>query len=254
MISLALSVSLAIISVPDPLAAEAFDQVIQTVRNAAPVRVESTLQLESRIGKTIESSDVHKSVYVLDAPERGLIRSGDWRWRASEGELIITHAHDDSAYVRHEHEGTPLEGLRAMVLSMPDPYLAIAMGSAQRDEVCMQLHDQPLGLEPSAIDADGRRVRLQGDGASMTLELDAVGRPERGILDLEGTVGLPEGVRIRWTWTWSHASLSSEELEAAMLFERRNRKRVDSPLSLRVGSSDGAQEHEDSSSASEGGQ
>ena len=254
MILLALLIPLASISSPDPSATEALDRLIQTVRNADPVRVESTLHLESRIGKTVESSDVHTSVYVFDAPRRGLIRSGDWRWRASETELIITHAHDDSAYVRHEHTGTPIEGLRSMVHSMPDPYLALAIGSDQRDVVCMQLYDEALGLEPVAIEEEGRRLLLKGDGASMTLELDAVGRPERCVLDLQGRAGLPEGVRIRWNWAWSHASLSREELEAAMVFERRNRKRVDSPLSLRVGSPEGAEGPVEASPSSEGGQ
>jgi hypothetical protein len=252
-ISLALTISL-VVGVPDPLATQAFERVVETTRSAAPVRVESTLRLESRIGKVIESSDEHKSVYVLDAPGRALIRSGDWRWLAIEGELIITHANDGTAYVRFEHEGTPLEGLRAQVVSMPDPYLAMALGSDRWDVVCTQLHDVPLGLVPVAVEEDGRRLRLQGADASMTMMLDAVGRPESCFVDLHGTAGLPEGVRVRWSWSWSHVSLSPDELEAALLFERQDRKRVDSVLSLRSERQDMAPEASTDSTSSEGGQ
>ena len=253
MIILALAISL-VAGVPDPIAAEAFERVVETTRNAAPVRVESTLRLESRIGKVVESSDEHKSVYVLDAPDRALIRSGDWRWLAIEGQLISTHANDGTAYVRFEHEGTPLEALRSQVVSMPDPYLAMALGADRWDVVCTQLHDVPLGLVPVAVEEDGRRLRFQGAGASMTLMLDAVGQPESCFVDLEGTPGLPEGVRVRWSWSWSHVSLSPDELEAALLFERRERKRVDSVLSLRIERQDMAPEASTDSASSEGGQ
>ncbi len=215
---------------PGSRAVVLFDEVAQTIRNAGPVRVESSLVLESRIGEVVERSDPLVAVYVLDGAHRGLVRLNGWRLTADAGQVIIEHDHDPGAFVRLEQDGSPLATIRSAFRSLPDPYLALALGSEDPESLVGELHDEPLDLVP--VDSESGMLLLQGDSSSLQLTLDAVGRPVEGTLLLEGDMAAGE-VELKWTWTWSHASLSREELEAAIRFERRGRQRLDDPLSLR---------------------
>lgn len=215
---------------PGPTATEGFNELIRTVREGDPVRVESVLVLESSIGDVVERTDPLVAVYVLDGPGRGLVRLKGWRLTADEGQVIIEHDREPDAYVRVEHAGTPLAAMRKLLRSLPDPYLALALGSSEPASLLKELHDEDLGLVPT--ESGSESIRFTGDTATLELSLDAVGRPVEGELILTGG-RLPEDVRLRWHWTWSHASLSRDELEAAMQFDRRGRQRVDSPQALR---------------------
>ena len=88
----------------------------ERMRATVPVRVESTLVLEVRVGGVIESIRPDGSVYVLDGDGRGMLRTDGWVWRVLDRELVIEHQHDDAAYVRQQCVGTPLEALRDQFL------------------------------------------------------------------------------------------------------------------------------------------
>ncbi len=211
-------------------ATDGFNELTRVVRSAGPVRVESSLVLESSIGAVVERTDPLVAVYVLDGPGRGLVRLKGWRLTADAGHVIIEHDQEPDAFVRLEQAGSPLASIRTTLKSLPDPYLAFSLGSDDPVSLLEELHDEPLGLVP--VESGSDSLLCTGDSSTLELSLDAVGRPVRGTLVLTGGQ-LPEEVELRWNWTWTHTSLSRDELEAAMQFDRRGRQRLDSPLALR---------------------
>ena len=130
------------------IATDGFNELTRTIRNAGPVRVESSLVLESSIGSVVERTDPLVAVYVLDGHRRGLVRLKGWRLTADAGQVIVEHDQEPDAFVRVEQAGSPLASIRAMLKSLPDPYLAISLGSDDPVSLLEELHDEPLGLVP----------------------------------------------------------------------------------------------------------
>ena len=219
----------------DMLPMEAMSALVDRMRGTTPVRVESTLTLEVRVGDVIESIRPDASVYVFDGDGRGMLRSGDWIWRVLENDLVIEHRHDDAGYVRRSISDAAINALREQFVLVPDPYLTLMFGVADPKELIAAFHDGTLELATVKVEVDdeGRRLLMNGPDATLVLDIDQSGRPASATLDLRLHSNSGTHVTQRWNWNWTHTPLDPDEAAEAVRFDRGGRHRVDDVRVLR---------------------
>ena len=221
-------------SVVDPSPMDSFVALVDGVRQAVPVRVESKLTLEVRVDDAIESIRPDASVYVFDAHDQAMLRSNGWTWYVLDGQIVIEHADDAAAYVRQVGVEPPLQLLRNHFVSIPDPYLSLMLGGDDPAGIAADLHDGDTPFTPTDVVEDGRRLILKGANATMSFTIDESGRPKTATVDVTIEEEGLKSVRQRWNWSWSYSPMEPEDAEAAVQFERGRRHRVDSVRMLRT--------------------
>ena len=216
-------------------AAAALVETCKALRSNEPVRMTSTLTLESTRSGPPVPLDPITAVIDRTGPGTGVFRIGEYDAYISDGEVIVIRDGVDDAYVRCHRESIPAASIHRAMASCPFPLLAMSFPAEDPKQTAARLHSELDTLEPRSFERDdqGRLTALTCSSPSgdLVFQIDPeTGRPGSAVLKHRDPEGMPAGSSVTYRWNWTYQAPPEDE---AMTFTRGRRFRLDRVSALK---------------------